>query len=404
MTDQSATATLFTVEDFEIDLRRLEIRRNGEILPVEPMVFDVLAYLVRNSDRVVPKEELLDAVWGDRFVSESALTTRIKSARKVMGDDGRAQRLIKTFHGRGYRFIGEVASNAPEPPSTVPDPSVLIRFVEGRGAVKLAVGETGSGIPLLKAPNWLTHVDKDTRSPVWQHWVRDLSRKHRFIRADPRGGGLSDRDLRGVGLDDLDLWVDDLERIVESLELDRFFLLGISQGGPVCIRYALRHPERVAGMILFGTYSRGMMRRGDDVAVEAETQLGIARVAWTSNSATFRRLFASQIFPSASSEETEWFTEQIIDCVDQDTAPHLESAFYQVDISDDAAKVGVPTLVLHTVGDEAAPFSEGRRLAQLIPNATFVSLESPDHLLLERDPAWPRFMAAVEEFTERHWS
>jgi DNA-binding winged helix-turn-helix (wHTH) protein/tetratricopeptide (TPR) repeat protein len=93
--------------DCELSVERIELRRGGEIIDVEPQVFDVLAYLLRHRERVVPKTELLDQIWGNRFVSESALSSRIKSARRAVGDTGRDQRVIKTIYGRGYRFVAD---------------------------------------------------------------------------------------------------------------------------------------------------------------------------------------------------------------------------------------------------------------------------------------------------------
>ena len=108
--------------NFELSEERRELRRSGRPVAVEPQVFDVLAHLVRHRDRVVPKTELLDEIWGDRFVSESALTSRIKSARRALGDTGRDQRAIRTVHGRGYRFVldvvGDAGVNGDEAPGT----------------------------------------------------------------------------------------------------------------------------------------------------------------------------------------------------------------------------------------------------------------------------------------------
>jgi len=94
--------------DCELSVERLELRRADKIVDLEPQVFDVLAYLLRHRERVVPKTELLDQIWGNRFVSDSALSSRIKSARRAVGDTGRDQRIIKTIHGRGYRFVAHV--------------------------------------------------------------------------------------------------------------------------------------------------------------------------------------------------------------------------------------------------------------------------------------------------------
>ena len=116
--DGAGARYLFT--DVEVDLDRYEVRRGGEVIAVEPQVFDVLVHLLDHRDRVVTKEEILDAVWGDRFVSESALTSRIKSARQAVGDDGRQQRVIRTVHGRGYQFVAPVDVEAPTDAHVVP--------------------------------------------------------------------------------------------------------------------------------------------------------------------------------------------------------------------------------------------------------------------------------------------
>ncbi|MEM9036368.1 MAG: alpha/beta fold hydrolase [Actinomycetota bacterium] len=385
--------------DVEVDEAALEVRRAGTAVPVEPMVFRVLLHLINNADRVVPKEELLDRIWGDRFVSESALTSRIKSARQAVGDDGRTQRVIRTTTGVGYRFVASLES--PPPPSRR-DATALdldIRFVDGRGGVSVAAGSLGVGPPLVKTATWLTHLDRDgVDNPFWGHWVRELSAEHRLVRYDARGSGLSDRDLRGIPLDDLDLWVDDLERVVDAFGLDRVALLGLSQGGPVAMAYAVRHPERVSHLVLFGTYARGMRLRGEAQAEQASLQIDLARVAWGSTTHTFRSLFARQFVPGADNDAVEWVCEQLEATTDAVNAPLLEAAFHELDVTDIARQVAVPTLVLHAERDEAVPFEEGRRVAALVPGARFVPLDSDAHLLPADDPAFVVFMDEVKAF------
>ena len=113
-----------------LDVERRELRRGGELISLEPQVFDLLVYLVRNRDRVVTKDELLDSVWSGRAVSESALTTRINAARRAVGDSGEAQRLIRTSPRKGFRFVGEVVEVSPAVsalPLTPPDrPSIAV--------------------------------------------------------------------------------------------------------------------------------------------------------------------------------------------------------------------------------------------------------------------------------------
>jgi pimeloyl-ACP methyl ester carboxylesterase len=390
----------------ELDTDRLELRRDGVAVSVEPQVFDVLVHLVRNRTRVVPKHELLDEVWGSRFVSEAALTSRIKFARRAVGDTGREQRVIRTFHGRGYRFVADVTEDASartdQAAADEVRPELAISFVEARGGVSLAVGATGTGPTLVKAATWMTQIDKDTvLSPIWGHWVRCLSQRHRYVRYDPRGCGLSDRDLRGIALDDLDLWVEDLEAVVASTGAEQIDLLAVSQGGPVAIAFAVRHPDLVSHLILFGTYARGMTRRDDvEQAQQARLHVDLAHLGWGTGSAAFREVFAKQFVPRARPEEIDWFSDQLQLTTDGTNAPLLEAAFHDLDVSELARQVSVPTLVMHAVGDEAVPFEEGRRLAQLIPGSRFLPLESQNHILLERDDAFLRFVDEIDRFTE----
>ena len=392
---------VFRFEGFELEPAARELRNDSGPVHVEQQVFDVLRHLAEHRDRVVPKTELLDEVWGDRFVSESALTSRIKSARQAVGDSGDRQRVIKTIRGVGYRFVADVDVIRDEHGGDSPDLDTRIRFVAVAGGVSLALAETGEGPCLVKTATWLTQVDKDTGdSPIWGHWIRALSRRYRYVRYDPRGCGLSDRDLAGHDLTNLNSWIDDLGRVVDDLGEDRVALLGVSQGGPVAVGFAARYPELVSHLILYGTYARGMKRRGDQIqSAEAGLQVDLARVGWGTDNDSFREIFARQFVPDAQTDEVSWFNDQLRRTTNSTNAPLLEGAFHDLDVSDLARTVTVPTLVLHAVGDRGVPFEEGRYLAGLIPGARFVTLQSRNHVLLQRDAAFPQFINEIERFT-----
>jgi len=395
-------AVRFTFNGCELDLQRYELWRDGAAVPVEPQVFDVLVYLLRHRDRVVTKEELLDEVWGDRFVSESALTSRIKAARRAIGDDGTAQRAIRTVHGRGYRFVTEVHEAAVRPAETeVADrrQQQRIQFCTTADGVRLAYATVGRGSPLVKAANWLSHLDYDWESPVWRHWWRDLSANHRLVRYDERGCGLSDWDVEELSLE---TWVADLETVVDAAGLERFPLLGLSQGGPVAITYASRHPERVTGLILYGTYAQGRLVRARTPEAEDEARLHVqlVRLGWGRDDPAFRRVFAMQFMPHGTLEQWEQFDELQRRTTTAANAVRFMEAFALTDVADLASTLSVPTLVLHARGDARAPLEASRQLAALIPGSRFVTLESPNHLLLGDEPAWSRFVDEVEAFLD----
>jgi pimeloyl-ACP methyl ester carboxylesterase len=390
---------VFRFGDVEVDTEQFEVRRGGVAVAVEPQVFDLLVYLVEHRRRVVTKAELLDRVWGDRFVSESALTSRVRALRRAVGDDGRRQEVVRTVHGRGYQFVAELST-----PATASDGDAAtqqIGFCRAPDGVRLAYALGGAGPPLVKAANWLSHLEYDWENPTWRHWWVALCRSHRLIRYDARGCGLSDWNV-DHGTYTVDAWVEDLATVVDACGVDRFDLLGISQGGAVALAYAVAHPERVRRLVLYGTYVRARLARAatEDEVVEAKLQAQLARVGWGRDDPTFRRVFAMQFMPDGTLEQWEEFAELQRRTTSADNAARLLESYATIDVSTVAPQVSVPTLVLHARDDRRVPLEQGRLLAAAIPGARFVTLDSSNHILLADEPAWTRFLAEVEGFLE----
>jgi pimeloyl-ACP methyl ester carboxylesterase/DNA-binding winged helix-turn-helix (wHTH) protein len=395
---------IYRFDDAELNCVTFQLRVRGAPVPIEPQVFEVIRFLVENRDRMCARTEILDAVWGDRFVSDSALASRIAAARAAVGDDGRRQRVIRTVHGRGFQFVAPVTAVRPEAEARrVADDRAGLRqsitFCQASDGVHIAVAEVGSGPPLVKAATWLTHVEHDWQSPVWRHWLVELGRRFRYIRYDARGGGLSDRDLAGCRLDDVATWTDDLETAADCCGVDRFVLFAMSQGGGPALDYAVRHPDRVARLVMLGCYSRGMRRRDEVSAAEADLMPDLIRVGWDGSNPAFRSVFTTTMVPGATSEQMRWFTDLTLHTASSENAVRLETAFYDQDWSSLARSVTVPTMVLHARDDRAVPYAEGRRLASLIPGAEFVPLDGSNHILLEGEPAWREFLDRLESFT-----
>ena len=398
------TETTYRFDDFALDTARFELRRAGNPVKVEPRAFDLLHHLVRHRDRVVEKTELLDSVWGDRFVSDAALTTALRTARLALGDSGVTQRYIRTAHGRGYQFVGSIAVQpAPdEAPiegtiASRPRPEQVIRFCRATDGCRIAYATAGSGPPLLKAANWISHLALEWESPVWSHWWEGLTREHELIRYDERGCGLSDWDMPTSTFED---WVEDLETVVDAVGLERFPLLGISQGGAVAIAYAARHPERVSRLLLAGAYARGRAVRATDPEEQAVAalDLNLARVGWGQQDPSYLQVFASQFLPDATEQERAEFTRFQRATASPANGVRFLEEFSRIDVAEVAGEVTCPTLIVHNRGDLRVPMSQAAELAELIPDSRLVLLDSRNHLLTASEPAWPIFLGHVDAF------
>ncbi|MEO8034660.1 MAG: alpha/beta fold hydrolase [Acidobacteriota bacterium] len=275
-----------------------------------------------------------------------------------------------------------------------------IRFLQTDDGVKLAWAEAGTGPLLVKAANWMTHLEFEWESPVWRHWIRFLSGHFRYVRYDERGCGLTDWNVSELTIE---RWMDDLERVIEAAHpAEPLTLLGISQGAAACIAYAVKHPDRVSRMILYGGYARGAFFRDDpDVAAEYRLIAEAVRVGWGKENPAFRQLFTSRFIPGGSPEQLAWFNELCRRTTTPEIAAQLLKMRARLDVVGLLDQVRVPTLVIHGREDNVVPVAEGRLLASAIRDAQFVELESKNHVLLEDEPAWPRFQEAVLDFVGR---
>ncbi len=271
-----------------------------------------------------------------------------------------------------------------------------IRFCTSFDGTRIAYATVGAGPPIVKASNWLTHLEFDWESPVWRHVFTELSRDHRLIRYDERGNGLSDWDVEDISFD---AFYRDLESVVDTLRLDRFALFGISKGASVSAAYAARHPDRVSHLILIGGFATGRLVEASERRRENEMAMRtLMRASWGADNPAFRHLFTGTFIPNATPVHVKWFNDLQRISASPDNALRLRIAAGEIDVRSLLPDIEAPTLVMHARGDAAVEYERGLALAGGIPNARFVTLESQNHLLTEDEPAWPKFLDEVRRF------
>jgi pimeloyl-ACP methyl ester carboxylesterase len=387
----------YSFENFVLDLGRRELRKGGQLVDIEPQVFDLLVFLIRHRDRVVSRDDVIAGVWGGRIVSESALASRVNAVRRAVSDDGTAQRLVKTIVRKGFRFVGEVCEETAAPTAAPITPlAQSISFCRTADGVNIAIATVGDGPILVKTSNWLNHLECDWQSPLWSPMLLRLAARFRLVRYDGRGSGLSDREVADVSPTG---FARDLEAVVDHLGLQRFALFGQSQGAAAAATFAKRHPDRVSRLILYGAYAQGRNRRGssEDTAT-AQTMLAMMREGWGHQDSAFMRAFSSLYLTDASREHIKWFADVQRLSASGAMAARIRTACDDIDITAVLPRIKVPTLVVHARHDHVAPIEEGRRIAAAIPGAKFVILDSENHIPEPSDPAWEVLLKEIEAF------
>ena len=367
----------------ELDEQLFEVRRDGTAVSLEPQAFDVLVYLVQHRDRVVPKEELMDSVWGGRFVSEAAVTSRIKQVRRAVGDDGNAQRIIRTHHGRGYRFVAEVvetnpvAAEAPDLPGPrrSEDRHAPIRYTRSDD-LHIAYQVTGGGdIDIVLISGFVSHLDLDWDDPRHAHFLERLGTMGRLIRFDKRGTGMSDRP---PGVPDLETRMHDVLAVMDAVGSEHAVLVGYSEGGPMAVMMAAMHPERVQSLVLYGCYAKRVWSEDYPWAQTEEersayTDILVQQWDWEAD-LRYR-------CPSGDKAMQEWWTHRMRASATPATVRALMDMNSLVDVRALLPSLTLPTLVLHRTGDQVCPIEGSHWMAGQIAGATMIELEGDDHFV-----------------------
>lgn len=277
------------------------------------------------------------------------------------------------------------------------EPEQKIEYCRAPDGVRLAYASVGNGAPLVKTANWMNHLQYDWESPTFRHLFLELARDFRLLRYDARGNGMSDWDVDQLSLD---AWVTDLEAVVNAAGLERFPLFAMSQGCAISVAFAVRHPERISHLILYGGFARGAyVRAKNELELQkAKALASLMRTGWGDDSSAYRQLFSSLFMPGATHEQLEKFAER----QRLTTSPECAYRYFEttrgLDVSELLPKVRAPTLVMHVRGDQVQPFDGGRELAAGIPGARFVAMQGQNHIPLPQDPSTARILEEIRLF------
>ncbi|MEO0499231.1 MAG: alpha/beta fold hydrolase [Pseudomonadota bacterium] len=410
----------------------VRVRRDGDpvALPKSKKTRALLAYLMLES-RPVRRERLCEMFWDRSADPRASLRWSLSKIRRALGEDApwlAANRndICLSVPDEQIAWIGEpdrrleaLASGAhddfslwlaaqrrthimkgaaPSAAERSPPARQTIRYTHAEDGTRLAYAVMGAGRPLLKAANWLTHLDAELESPVWGDFYRAMAAFCQLHRYDERGNGLSDWEVADFSFE---AWVRDLEIVADAADLGRVPLLGISQGGAVCIEYACRHPERVSGLILIGAYPAGWRANTDPKwRARRAAEVTLVRHGWGDNNPAYRQIFSHSFLPDASAEEIDAFNEFQRQTTSAENAARFLDTFGDIDVRHRLSEVSVPVLVLHARDDERVAMKVGADLAAALPDATFQSVNSSCHMPQPRDPAFAGMIAAIRRFLD----
>ena len=386
---------IYRFADCVLDTARQELRRGGAPVHVEPQVFRLLALLSASGGAMVSKEELITQVWEGLNVSDATISARINAVRRAVGDDGTAQRVIRTLPKRGFQVAVPVDREGAAPAREAPA-APAIRFAVATDGERIAYASHGQGPPLMRVGHWLSHLELDWDSPVWQPLIARLAEHFTLYRYDLRGTGLSTRDTRNLTLD---AFVEDLRTVADAAGLERFPIFAASQAVPVAIRFAARYPARVSRMVLYGGYAVGRVFRTPlPGEVDEDTVLGLIRAGWGRQDSAFLNAFTALFVPDATLEQVRNFVRIQSESISAESAARLRQAVDRFSVEEELTEIRAPVLVAHARDDAIHPLSQGQMLAARLPGAEFMMLDSRNHAPLPQEESWSRLVDAVIGF------
>ena len=390
---------VFRFNEFQLEVVERRLLRDGEPVPLRAKVFDTLAILVENHGRLIRKDDLMRRLWPDSIVEENNLDHNISKIRRALGENGKTK-YIETVPRQGYRFVAEVEAiesvTKLHQVTSLPEYNAgeqEIQFFTTSDGVRIAYTIGGSGPALVRAIDWLNHLDFEWKNPHRRHWFSQIMQHHTFLRYDQRGSGLSDWNVSDFSFERS---LADFQELMDHVGFNKFSIFGSCQGGAIGTAFAALNPDRVSKLILVGAFARGWPAPDSIILEQFNAMLTLIRLGWGKDNPAFRQLWTTLFRPDASVEETEWMNEFQRITSSPENAARMLSEFPKIDITDLLPKVCCPTLVIHSRDEAVVPAQEGRLMASRIRGARYVELPSRSHEVVPGEPSW---QTLVDEFS-----
>lgn len=400
MNSMSSSMMRYVFSDYVFDIDTHTLTKGGVEKGIEPKVFDLLHLLLRNSGKLVTRDQMVDEIWQGRIVSESSISACIAAVRRAVGDDGKTQSVVRTVPRRGLQFVAELTCEQeikPSKPNHAFQPA--IKYATADDGVKLAYASSGEGPPLVRIAHEPSHLELEWSDPTQRPLFDAFGQSHTLVRYDHRGCGLSD-----IVVDNMSVAhsAEDAKSIADAAGLDTFALFGSSSGAMIAVELAARYPERVSHLVLLGGYVDGRsVRDSAQNNVVTEPIVEMTRAGWDTPGSAFIKAYMSIYFPTASAETLESWANIAQSSCPTENAVRAREMCSNHSIAHLLDKVSVPTLILHGRDDAVHPLSEAQKMARGIPNAELLVLETANHYPIPDEPSWQIHIDAMQEFLSR---
>ncbi len=374
-----------------LDVDRHVLLRGGEHVPVEPQVFDLLELLVENPGRLVAREEIIERVWNGRFVSDSTISARIAAARKAVGDDGKAQRIIRTIVRRGLQLAAEVNRDNP---STIDEPghTQQLRYAHGPDGRAVPYTLTGKGQPVLRIGSVIHDLEAEWRLASEHTRLSHMSDRFRLLRYNKDHNISSNQDHQAA----FDQRITEILTVTQAAGFERFSIIGEFGGAFPAMHFAARHPEKIDKLVIAGGWAEGRDHRSDAELPDSIRTL-IAE-GWQTPGGGYAIGSTLSYFPDGPLEDVRDMVAEMQMLYSREQKLQYRDIGNSMTALHLLPRIKCPTLVLHGRHTTVHPLSEGRKLAAGIPDASLVILETANQIPLPGNAAYATYIRAIEDF------